>query len=555
MESRSTRTQYSNNIWVDSLRPKKLDELVGNKKAVAELKSWLEAFTTNSNSSKDPEDIKNKKKINKASQIKASVIIFGPHGVGKSITVELLLEKLGYEIKNINYNVIKERLGTAIATGKKKDDVRFFEVIKSMVEKRDVTEMIYNQKPKKTAIVIDELESISSPNDKSFFMRLQKMNNQEWMFPMIFISDDQHSKLLTEIKKNAQAVHFWKPTNDDMLKMLDRLAKSQKIKFSSLAAAQEIVEYSQYDFRRLVTMTQELWHTYGGSVWSEDDIRKYIEFVKKKDMDGDLYNIAGMMLYEYKNIDDTLRCHEMEKVLFPLMIQENFIKTITRKGVKCSKKELLKLAEDITESLSIGDVVENHIYSDQNWNLNEVHGFYACVNTSYNLCKIRGKLPWTIRDFEFPQDLNKTSIKKINFNKHIAPTKRALNDKNEFDCLFINNIICKMLLNGKLDECVTLLQQYTTNANIMDSLLKVDKVLSDGDVIDEYYQEDSIIKTKINPLEFPYLELSPTELEEKIRIDLIRQYNKLKTQMIGMVGVVEDIVHDDQDVQYEEEFE
>ena len=430
MESRNTRTQYSDNIWVDSLRPKRLEDLVGNKKAIRELKVWLETFSARSyNIGKEKDDIKNKRKTKKVVQMKASVIVYGPHGVGKTITVELILDRLGYEFKTINYNLIKDRLNKVSTSGKKKDkkndDIKFLSLIRSIVDKGDVTEMIYNHKKKKTAIIVDELESISSPNDKSFFLRLQKINNQEWLFPMIFISDDQHSKLLTEIKKNAQCVHFWKPTIDDMLLVLDRIAKSHKIKISSMKAAQEIVECSQCDFRRLVTMTQELWHTYGMTLWTDDDIKKYIEYVKKKDLDGDLYNIAGMMLYEYKSIDDTLRCHEMEKVLFPLMIQENFIKTMTRKEVKLSKKQMLSLAEEVTESLSIGDVVENYIYSDQSWNLSEVHGFYACVNTSFKLFQYRGTLPWTPRDFDFPQDLNKTSIKKINHNKHIAPTKKT----------------------------------------------------------------------------------------------------------------------------------
>ena len=73
-----------------------------------------------------------------------------------------------------------------------------------------------------------------------------------------------------------------------------------------------------------------------------------------------------------------------------------------------------------------------------------------------------------------------------------------------------------MLVNGEISACSELLRQYTTSADILDSMLKVDKVLTDTEVIDEYATSESIV------------------MKGKAGTDPVKQYNKIKAQMIEM---------------------
>ena len=62
----------------------------------------------------------------------------------------------------------------------------------------------------------------------------------------------------------------------------------------------------------------------------------------------------------------------------------------------------------VTESISRGDVIETNIYTDQNWYLQDIHGFITCAETSYHINKynkIKKKLYYNL---SFSSDLNKT---------------------------------------------------------------------------------------------------------------------------------------------------
>ena len=42
----------------------------------------------------------------------------------------------------------------------------------------------------------------------------------------------------------------------------------------------------------------------------------------------------------------------------------------------------------VSDSISRGDDIETSIYTDQNWYLQNIHGFYTCLNTSFWINKI-----------------------------------------------------------------------------------------------------------------------------------------------------------------------
>ena len=112
------------------------------------------------------------------------------------------------------------------------------------------------------------------------------------------------------------------------------------------------------------------------------------------------------------------------------MVHQNFIKTIVENTNKHLNK--YELANSIATSIAKGDVIENYIYGDQNWNLQEVHGYYSCVYPSYVLSNNLSK-NGMYENFIFPLDLNRTSIKRIN-KKNVI---QQLNDDYFLDVTII----------------------------------------------------------------------------------------------------------------------
>ena len=65
----------------------------------------------------------------------------------------------------------------------------------------------------------------------------------------------------------------------------------------------------------------------------------------------------------------------------------------------------------VTNAISEGDVIETNIYTDQNWYLQNIHGFYTCAETSHHINKYSKNKSTPFYQLGFSSDLNKTSLK------------------------------------------------------------------------------------------------------------------------------------------------
>jgi len=176
----------------------------------------------------------------------------------------------------------------------------------------------------------------------------------------------------------------------------------------------EIREHIQFDYRRLLYVLHDLHENYLKNILTEKDIDEYCDTSKTKDTYIEIHKSSAELILKYKNMGDCFRLYSGEKVIIPLMIHQNYPKCITdyQNDVK---DETLLLAE-ISNLFSVGDIIENYIYSEQIWNLQDVHGYYTCIAPAYKLSNINIRTnPENLKKkLDFPYDLNKTSIRKIN---------------------------------------------------------------------------------------------------------------------------------------------
>jgi replication factor C subunit 1 len=429
-----------NDLWINKYKPTCLDELIGNKEQIMSIKNWLKNLHTYKNQ---------------------GIIISGNQGLGKTLSIKLLLEELGYIIKIINPNEIKNyRICD--------DFSDYYNFINSIYIKMQFGPS------KKIALVFDETENITLTSEKKYIMEIYKKNNKLKCFPLIFISNNQHSKLLNDLKKGCHEIIFSHPTNDELKCLIKNIMKHENIYFESDDIINHLIDFSQYDIRRVINLLEELsFHSKKNKI-SQLKMSEFIEKSREKNVDIGLLKSTERILNNYLDYDTIIKLYETEKVLLPLMIHENYLKKILDK-IKEPTDKILEYIVKISDSISRGDNIETSIYTDQNWYLQNIHGFYTCINTSYWINKINSNKIKT-DDIKFSSDLNKTSLKNIN-KKNILNLSKIINNKSNQEILMLNTICNHMIQNNKENDLIKILHGYNKDISIkeIELCLKIDK--------------------------------------------------------------------------------
>ena len=427
-------------LWIDKYKPKKISDIIGNKDEINRLREWL----LNYNTSKYH-----------------TVIITGSHGIGKDIIVNLVLKDLNYKIKNINTTILKNKN-------------IIVELIHTCTKVKNVYDYLNKKEKINYAIVINDTESISLLSEKENILELFRLNSENKYFPIIFISNLQHSKLINNFKKMSLNINLVKPSINEIKEFMIYICKNENMYIDDDKTHNNIILFSQSDIRRLIFILQDLYYTYDNKLITYKMFKEFKELSQKKNIDIELYSIAKQLLDKYKNINNCLELYETEKVLLPLTIYENYYKKIFKQ--KLNDKLLLSIMSEVSESVSIGNDIETNIYAEQNWYLQMIHGYYTCANPSYIINKNNSKLNEHINyDVVFSADINKTSSKNINKKKNIYSLQLKFKNKCIDDILYINKIFYELNRKKKIDILDKIKNDYNLEDKNINIILKIDK--------------------------------------------------------------------------------
>jgi replication factor C subunit 1 len=429
-------------LWINKYKPITIHNIIGNQVQIEKIKIWLNNLHTNSN----------------------SLIITGHQGIGKTHIMKLILKEYNYLVRVINPNDIKDH--------RIFDDFNDYYNHKNSIYAKHNIETQGN----KVALIFDEIENITLNSEKKYVMNIYKDNNKQKLFPLIFISNNQHSKLLNDLKRNCTEVILSSPTHNELKKFIQKIIINENITFTSPTIYDKLINFAQSDIRRLLNLLQELsFHTINNTI-TDKIIDEFIIKSREKNMNIGLINSTKKILNYYLDYDTIIKLYETEKVLLPLLIHENYPKKILSKlGQKGNINTILNNMINISNSISVGDNIETSIYTDQNWYLQNIHGFYTCINTSYWINQTNKNNILDYSDVKFSADLNKTSLKNIN-RKNILNLSKIINNKSNQDILMLNTI-CNHLMTTDETELLNILKTYNKNLTIkeIELCLKIDK--------------------------------------------------------------------------------
>jgi len=469
--------------WKYKYNPKTLEDLDIDYNVVNNIKNWLKNFNTNKQkikssiktvSKKDfdidnidnidddkielDDDILTKDKIQNNPN-KSCLMLTGNHGVGKTSVITTILNSLNYTIYQINFNKIN-----------------FFKNIEEFLQKpifnNSIIDKITNSENKKKVIFIDNLESILSVNQKKFLMKLTKYNDMYWDIPIIFASNNKHNKLIFFIKKFSYEIHLHNPSRDIMENILCKIALKENINIGDEKILDKLIDYAGYDIRSLITNLQSLKNIYNDKYITMDDINNFIITSKMKDIDPDIFNATHKLFFGFDNIDNVIRLFETEKTVMPLMIQQHYIDYLKNNNIDYINK--------ISNILSKGDIVENYIYDNNIYEIRDIQSFYQCIYPSFILTNKLNPNKIDINkidsNFTYPKDLNKTSIRYINYTKNICQAGKTFNNMTINDYLYFNKLLKKIIHTEDYKLFNEYLSEYKTNISTIESVLKIDKI-------------------------------------------------------------------------------
>jgi DNA polymerase III delta prime subunit len=196
----------------------KLENIVGNKKAIFSIKEWLDnyyeskKFLLNNDLLKKSSKGRKKKLVGITdhelllSKQKGNLLITGSHGTGKTLIMNLLLKEKGYKIYYFsNFN------------NKSKVDITLLEKLTT--------------NNNKIALVIDDLESIIILNDRKSTSNIITDNNFKRTLPVIILTNNQHNKQLNDIKKYSDEIKIYPPYDNEITAWLTKICIKESIRF------------------------------------------------------------------------------------------------------------------------------------------------------------------------------------------------------------------------------------------------------------------------------------------------------------------------------------
>ncbi|AKB58914.1 Replication factor C large subunit [Methanosarcina barkeri 227] len=200
--------------WAEKYRPQTLKEIVGNKKAVQDLRTWAEKWLSGI-----PE--------------RRAVILHGPAGVGKTSTAHALARDLGWEVIELNAS-----------------DQRTAGVIEKVAGSAASMNTLFGGK---RLIILDEADNIHGTADRGG-MRAIAGIIKSTLQPIVLIANDIYG-LTPTIRNLCLEIKFGSVQSRSMVPALKKVCESEEI-LCSPDAVQKIAEGAGGDLRSAINDLQ-----------------------------------------------------------------------------------------------------------------------------------------------------------------------------------------------------------------------------------------------------------------------------------------------------------
>jgi replication factor C large subunit len=298
--------------WTVKHKPKSLSEVVGNEEAIQRLVSWVKSWS-------------------KGVPKRRAAFLYGPPGIGKTVTVEALANDLNMELVERNAS-----------------DHRTEEAVQKFAGLASQSGTLFG---KKRLILFDEVDGITGREDRGGVGAITQIVKAA-LVPVVLIANNAYNQRLGSLRYYCEAIEFKKPAAGAVMKHLKRISDREGIKADE-AALKFIAQRSEGDIRSAVNDLQAL--AQGKTTLTYEDV-SWLAYRDRKEA---IFNILRMIFYG-KSADQAKHAVDMADV-DPDMLFEWIYENLPH-----HLRDPHDLANAMN-SLATADLYRGRIARTQNW--------------------------------------------------------------------------------------------------------------------------------------------------------------------------------------------
>jgi len=298
--------------WTVKHKPKTLSEVVGNEEAKEKLVTWIRSW-------------------NKGPPKKRAVFLYGPPGIGKTVSVEALANDLNMELVERNAS-----------------DYRTEDAVQKFAGLASQSGTLFG---KKRLILFDELDGITGREDRGGVGAITQIAKTA-LVPIILIANNAYDPRLSSLRFYCQLIEFKKPPASEVMKHLNRVCQCEGIAADE-AATKFIAQRSEGDVRSAVNDLQAL--AQGKKTLSYEDV-SWLAYRDRKDV---IFNVLRLVFYG-KSAESARHAVDMADVDPDMLFEWIY------ENLPYHLRDPHDLANAMA-SLATADLYRSRIQKSQNW--------------------------------------------------------------------------------------------------------------------------------------------------------------------------------------------
>ena len=380
--------------WTVKYKPKTLKEIVGNREAIEKFVNWVKSWE-------------------KSPPAKRAAFLYGPPGVGKTVTVEALANDFKMELVEKNAS-----------------DYRTEEAVKRFAGLASQYGSLFGTR---RIILFDELDGLTGTADKGGVKAITDIIKTA-QCPIVLIANNAFDPRFAVLRNYCLLIEFKKPSATEVLKRLKAICLKEGIAAEE-NALKFIAQRSEGDIRSAVTDLQAL--AQGKKRLTYDDV----SWLGYRDRQETIFTVLRMILYG-KTCEGAKRAVNMADVDVDMLFEWIY------ENVPAHLTDPHDLARAM-DALSMADVYRGRIRSTQDWSF--VRYVIDFMTAGVAMARVNTKTSgWT--PFQFPKRIQALSRSKeeramqleighkIKRRCHISATRASKEVLPYLRIIFKNNV-------------------------------------------------------------------------------------------------------------------